>query len=38
MTNKDYNKFIKGKLIYTREEIIARVPKKYYNEIEIFIK
>src|SRR5436190_19144350 len=38
MINIDYDKFMKNKSIYTQENIMMKVSKKYHNEIEIFIK
>ena len=29
---------MKGKKSYSREELIAYIPKKYYSKIEVFIK
>ena len=38
MISTDYDKFMKDKSIYTWEKIMMKISKKYYNEIEIFIK
>lgn len=38
VTASDYEKFMKGKKSYTREEIERKVPKKYHSEIEVFMK
>jgi hypothetical protein len=38
VTADDYDKFMKGKPTYTREELLAMVPKKYHSEINVFMK
>ena len=38
VTADDYEKFMKGKQQYTREEIKKKVPQKYHSELEVFMK
>ena len=34
----NYNKFMKGKPEYSREELLKKVPKEYHSVIDIFMK
>ena len=38
VTSGDYDKFMKGKSEYTREELLKRVPAAYHSVIEVFMK
>ena len=38
VTSRDYDKFMKGKLEYTREELLKRVPAAYHSVIEVLMK
>jgi hypothetical protein len=38
VTAEDYEKFMKGKQQYTREEIKKKVPQKYHSELKVFMK
>ena len=38
VTSGDYDKFMKGKPEYTREELLKRVPAAYHSVIEVFMK
>ena len=34
----NYEKFIKGKLEYTRKELLKKMPKEYHSMINVFMK
>ena len=36
--SENFETFIKGKLSYIWEKLLKKVSKKYYSEIEVFIK
>ena len=38
VTSGDYDKFMKGKPEYTREELLKRVPAAYHSVIDVFMK
>ena len=34
----DFDKFMKGKLEYTQETLLEKVPKEYHSVIDVFMK
>ena len=38
VTSKDYDKFMKGKPEYSREELLKKIPSEYHSMIEVFMK
>jgi len=38
VTSADYDQFMKGKPVYTKEELLARIPKEYHDFVDVFMK
>jgi len=38
VTSDDYDRFMKGKPEYTKEELLAKIPEEYHDFVDVFMK